>query len=193
MAALLAASLFVSCGAKDLTEDEVKEIVSPLIDKSYKINVIFFGEGLPGDESEAVEYDETQYDVKPVSYITVLSGEFKNIDQLKEAASEVYSSDYLGNVFKLAFEGMTDDKGEIYQYPRYIESYSGELKIIGGAKDESIVTGRTYDVSTLKITSQTSKYVFFTVESYIDGNDAGPVDLSIKLDEAGWRLDSPTY
>ena len=49
VAALAAAALF-SCGKHD--EEEIKKAAAELIERSYEINEIFFGEGLPRAEEE---------------------------------------------------------------------------------------------------------------------------------------------
>ena len=183
---------FSACGGEKMTEEQVIEIAGPLIQKSYEINDIFFGEGLPHDEAPEDE-DETQYDIAPVKYVPVFSDKFKSVSSLKEAALEVYTESYLENVFDIVFNGMSDDDGNIIQYARYFESFADNLKIRAGVEEESIVTGRKYDVTTLKITTQAENYVFFTLDSFIDGESAGTIELSIKDEGNGWRLDSPTY
>ena len=181
-----------SCGGEKLTEDQVIEIVGPLVQKSYEINDIFFGAGLPHEEyTEAV--DDTVYDVPPVNYVPVISEKYKSVSDLKDAAREVYTESYLEGVFDLTFNGMSDGNGNIIQYARYFENFTDNLKIRADVEKDNIVTGRKYDVTTLKITDQESGYIFFTLESFIDGEPAGTIDLSIKDEGAGWRLDSPTY
>ena len=189
----LVPAFFASCSSEDLTDDEVREIAGPLIEQSYEINEIFFGKGLPHEEDAEGPLDETQYDVKPVKYLVVLSDKYISIDSLKDAAREVYTEGYLDSVFDTAFNGVRDSNGEIVQYARYFESFFENLKIRSDVEEDNIVVGRTYDVSTLKITDQAENYVFFTVESCIDGEDAGEIELSIKDEGNGWRLDSPTY
>ena len=190
---LIFASVFSSCGREKLTEEQLIEIVGPLVQKSYEINDIFFGEGLPHDDAPETEEDETQYDVAPVKYVPVYSDKYKSVSSLKEAALEVYTESYMENVFDIVFNGMSDENGNLVQYARYFESFADNLKIRAGVEKESIVTGRKYDVTTLKITTQTDNYVFFTLDSFIDGESAGTIELSIKDEGNGWRLDSPTY
>ena len=199
-ALVLCISLF-SCGGKKLSEEEVKQTVRDLIAKSYEINEIFFGAGLPADR-ESLSYAEDTGDdaengngaLAPVRYLPVLSPKYSCVEDLKTAAGEVYTESYLKSVFSMAFEGIADsEKQEIYQYAKYIDSYGGELLVRDGLSEESITCGRTYDAETLEITGQTGSFVFFTLESFINGESAGKVDLSIKDEGNGWRLDSPTY
>jgi len=192
-AAFLTVSAFSSCGKEELTVEQAIEIAGPLIQKSYEVNDIFFGEGLPHEEDTAAEEDASQYDVAPVRYLRVISDKYNSVSSLKEAALEVYTESYMENIFDRVFNGVSGDDDQVIEYARYFESFSENLKIRAGVEKESIVTGRKYDVTTLKITSQAGGYVFFTVESFIDGEPAGTVELSMKDEGNGWRLDSPTY
>jgi len=188
----LAASLLASCGKK-LTEEEAKEIVGPLIEKSYEINEIYFGNGIPHEEPPEDTEDNTVYDIKPVNYLAAKSDKYHAIYELKEAALEVYTESYLESVFEITFEGIQDPDGNVYQYAKYITTVTDDFAVREDIEKDNILSGRTYDVSTLKIVDQSRDYVYFTVQSYIDGEDAGVIQLSIKDEGAGWRLDSPTY
>ncbi len=193
IAVLALAAVFSSCGREDMTVEQAIEIAGPLVQKSYEVNDIFFGEGLPHEEDTGTDEDATQYDVAPVRYLTVISDKYNSVSSLKEAALEVYTESYMESVFERIFNGVATENGEIVEYPRYYESLAENLKIRAGVEEESIVTGRKYDVTTLKITSQAGGYVFFTLDSFIDGEPAGTVELSMKDEGNGWRLDSPTY
>ena len=185
---------FSSCGKEKMTEEQVIEIVGPLIQKSYEINDIFFGEGLPYVKDEDGGAEEEQIGVlPPVKYIPVISDKYNSESSLREAALEVYTESYMESVFEIVFSGLSDEEGNLVQYARYLESFADNLKIRSGVEEESIVSGRKYDVTTLKITAQADNYVFFTLDSFIDGEPAGTIELSIKDEGAGWRLDSPTY
>lgn len=189
---IVLSALLPSCGPK-LTDEQAIEIVAPLLDASYEINDIFFGEGLPHKSLEEEE-SGIQYDVKPVKYVPVESEDYKGIEDLKAAARAVYTESYLDAVFSIAFEGIMGDDGAVYQYARYIDTLTGGFSIKSGVENDSIVAGRRYDVNSLKITKQGNNYVFFTLTSYIDGvQEENPVTLSIKDEGNGWRLDSPTY
>ena len=131
--------------------------------------------------------------MKPVKYYTVTDERYHSTDELKEAAREVYTDAYLANVFAVAFEGMTQGDGTIYKYPRYVSNVIGTLSINADAETENAIANRTYDLSTIKVTGGSSKVVYFTVQSYVDGVEDQLVKLSIRDEGNGWRLDSPTY
>ena len=192
---LLSVIQLASCGVK-MTEEEAREIVAPLIEKSYEINEIFFGKGLPHEENIYDEQDEAEKEItgtKRVRYLEVTSEDYHSIDDLKAAAREVYTESYLSAVFQIVFEGLASSNGSVYQYARYITALVGELSIIADAEEQSITVGRTYDTSSLKITKKTSDTVYFTLKSFVDGKEDVEILLSIKDEGKGWRLDSPTY
>lgn len=188
---LILGAPLASCGSP-LTEEQAKEIVAPLIEKSYEINDIFFGDGLPHEEVQE-DGDDVQYDVKSAVYLPVVSEKYDSIESIKEAAREVYTESYLNTVFSHAFEGMTDGAGNVYEYARYISSLVTGFSVRQGLEEENILSGYVYDVSTLKITGGGKGYVYFTVAATRDGEDVGECPLSIKDEGNGWRLDSPTY
>ena len=187
-----------SCGAA-LDDGETREVAAPLIEASFDINEIFFGNGLSheGDssfENYDPEYDDSSsYDVRPVKYFLVTDDRFTSIDDLKAAARAVYTDAYLASVFSLAFEGMTQGDGTVYKYPRYVSNVIGTLSINADADEERPLANRTYDLSTVKVTGGSKDTVYFTVQSYVDGVEDQLIRLSIKDEGSGWRLDSPTY
>ena len=187
-----------SCGAA-LDDEQTREVAAPLIEASFNINEIFFGNGLSheGDssfENYDPEYDDsTSYDVRPVKYYIVTDERYTSIDDLKAAARAVYTDAYLASVFSLAFEGMTQGDGTVYKYPRYVSNVIGTLSINADADGERPLSNRTYDLSTVKVTGGTKDTVYFTVQSYVDGVEDQQILLSIKDEGSGWRLDSPTY
>ena len=195
---VLTALSLASCGAA-LDDEQTKEVAAPLIEASVNINEIFFGKGLAHEGNSSFdgydpEHDDaSRYDVTPVKYYTVTDERYQSIDDLKAAAREVYTDAYLENVFAVAFEGMTQDDGTIYKYPRYVSNVIGSLSVNAEAETEHTIANRTYDLSTLKVTGGASNVVYFTVQSYVDGVEDQLVRLSIKDEGRGWRLDSPTY
>lgn len=189
--------LLVSCGG--LERDKVVSIASELIEKSYEINEIFYGEGLPLKEKslEAVEENAESglyADVLIPPYVEVDSScGYLYIDQMKAAALAVYTEDYCTGMFEYAFEGMNDALGNTLYYARYIENDYGALAMKYEFTKTTYDLSRTYDMDSLKVDKQTSSYILFTVDSYVDGALSDPVQLKIVHTSSGWRLDTPTY
>ena len=105
LVALCLLTLFSTVSCSQPPElSEIKDSIVTLIESSYEVNDLFFGEGLPTYERGSEEanklgiymsMDETyrfyEY-IKPDSpYVTV--------DAIKVRAEEVYSKDYLDDVF----------------------------------------------------------------------------------------------
>lgn len=189
-----------ACGAPEL--DEVKDTFVALIEASYEINDILFGEGLAvyergGDfaakyyiyEDLSESYDFYEIVQSESGYLTA--------DSIKEAASKVYSDDYLEGIYTMAFDGYSD--GESVTTARYLEADGYFLRYTYGEKDPfDILEGkqRRYLFDTMKIVRPSSAdYVNVEIESYLLGNEDEilTVTLRFTLEKGEWRLDSPTY
>lgn len=189
-----------ACGAPEL--DEVKDTFVALIEASYEINDILFGEGLAvyergGDfaakyyiyEDLSESYDFYEIVQSESGYLTA--------DSIKEAASKVYSDDYLEGIYTMAFDGYSD--GESVTTARYLEADGYFLRYTYGEKDPfDILEGkqRRYLFDTMKIVRPSSAdYVNVEIESYLLGieDEKLTVTLRFTLEDGEWRLDSPTY
>ena len=197
---ILSIVLFVplTSSCSKLERDEVVTIAAELIEKSYEINEIFYGEGLPLNEWDLervkANYENGVYSSVGIPpYVTVSDEcEYTCIDDIKEAARAVYTESYCSGMFEAAFEGIRGGGGVFY-YARYIENDLGYLAMKYDAAGSAYELSRTYDMESLLIDKQTSSYVTFTVDSYVDGVLSDPVQLKITSTPSGWRLDTPTY
>lgn len=193
-AALVAAAVlllsFSACGKK-YSEDEIKTAASELIEASYEINVIFFGEGLPGVEPE---------DGDIMRYLKIAEeSPYHTEEEIKTAALKVYSSGYCELLFERAFSGFSlDEESEDgIDTTKLVDArfvtYNDELVILP-LKDEDIMKlDRTYDTDNIKVVKQKSGTVIISVPSFVDGKKSDDVKLNMIKTEKGWRLDSPTY
>lgn len=187
---ILAASVMPSCKTKkkplEITEEEALNVLSDLVPKSHKVNVIFFGEGLPyvaeeGKENYYAEIDESK-------------SEFLNITSIKLLAEKVYSAKYLDSVYVPMFLGSekTSDDGMLDNdlSPRYKE-IAGMLHIYTGYNKVNIL-GRL-DVISVKILKKTPEYV--EVEGVCTDDDNKEITKKFYLTKQSgeWLLDSPTY
>ena len=204
MAALVLIVLMVlplcACGAPAI--DEVKGDFKTLIEASYEINDIFFGEGLAtyerGGEAALTYGIYTDF---PESYafyevVDIESGYF-TVDAIKAAASEVYSQDYLEGIYTMAFDGYSD--GEDITTARYLEADGYFLRYTFGEKDTfDILEGkqRRYLFDTMEIVRPSSaNYVNLKIDSYLLGSEEEILTVTLRfiLENGKWRLDSPTY
>ena len=188
---LLCFSLLISCSS-GMTEEELKNTVGDLLEKSVTVNEIYFGTGLPHAPATGIADNAQDYDEPPAEYCDVVSVNYKSVDDLKAAALEVYTESYCDSIFEMTFLGMQNDDGTIFRYARFIDSFEGTLQIRADAADDAITLGREYDLSTLKILREGSDYVYFTLDSSLDGKNE-TVQLCIKKGDSGWRFDTPTY
>ena len=192
-----------ACGAKHDPE-EARAALSALVEQSYVLNDIYFGEGLPiSDDREDVErfYASFDTDITSINYHPVAKDcAFQSEDEIREATEAVFSPSYCAFLFERAFNGISDtfDEGteqEITRtaaYARYIQ-YGDTLTVRLDLAGEAIPLGRTYDFADAVILENKAKYVTFSVPSLLDGVPAEDVKLRIVVTEDGWRLDSPTY
>lgn len=190
-----------ACGkAPELAK--VKDTFVALVEASYEINDIFFGEGLAvyerGGEFATKYYI---YEDLPESYdlyeIVQAESGYLSADSIKDTAAKVYSEDYLAGIYTMAFDGYAD--GESITTARYLEAEGYFLRYTYGEKDPfDILEGkqRRYLFDTMRIVRPSSAdYVNVEVESYLLGkeNETLTVTLRFTLENGEWRLDSPTY
>ncbi|MBE6562829.1 MAG: hypothetical protein E7660_03735 [Ruminococcaceae bacterium] len=196
LAAIMCLSL---CSCSRLSDEDAVNTAASLLEKSCEINEIFYGKGIDVDEKSneyALEALNEDVDIKVASYADVHADyPYQTVEELKNAALSVYSSDYCESMFDIAFTGHKDSKtGAIVEYARFIESEYGILTQRVDIEDEILYNGRTFDVDSIKIVKKTASYVVFTVDSKIDGEPSDTIKVKMLKEEDGtWKLDTPTY
>ena len=195
---------FGSCSGKPPALEEVKDELISLVEASYEINDVFFGKGLPtharGGEydTEYRLYEGTSSEFDFYEYVTEDSP-YHFIDQIKSAAEQVYTAEYLNGIYTMAFDGYADENTGSVSTARYLETSGWLMKYAFGENDSfNILPGkRVYDFETMQIVKpSTSKYLNVEVDSYVEGDEeatAMSLTLRFKLTPNGWRLDAPTY
>lgn len=193
----------VSCSGKPPALNEVKDELVALVEASYEINDIFFGEGLATYErggkfdKEHHLYDENDTEYAYYEYVTEDS-EYVFAEQIKWAAQKVYTADYLKGVYTMAFDGYADENTGEVATARYLDANGWLVKYAFGETDPfNILPGkRVYDFDTMKIVKpSTAKYLNVAIDSHLEGEESEilRITLRFKLTEDGWRLDSPSY
>ena len=172
----------------EISEEEALEVLKELVPKSYEINEIFFGKGLPNDGSETV--DGTKYvavDHEKSKYLSV--------EAIKAAAEAVYSSRYLSSVYVPMFEGSASSSED----GLLDNDLSPRYKLIAGVLhiDTSYAAfniANMMHIDSVKIIKKTAEYV------ELEGTGTDSMEQTfvrrffITLENSGvWRLDSPTY
>lgn len=198
ISAVLSSFVFTSC-AEVSSEKEVMTAARNLIERSYTVNEVCFGKGLPYDEDGLyVNFLAAAIgvSVEDLAYFPVSEdAEFQSIDEIKAYVSNVYSSEYCEFLFQRTFDGLSDSD-EIAIYPRYIEQY--DMFTVrpdgGGMVIEEL---RTFDLDSIKIVKIKPKYALIRVEAYRAGESIGTVSLKLVHEKVDgimcWRLDTPTY
>ncbi len=190
---------FSLCSCSRLSDEEAISTAAELLEKSCEINEIFYGKGITTDEKSyeyALEAFEQDTDVKVASYADVHSDyPYQTLEDLKNAALQVYSTSYCEGMFEVAFFGHKDSKtGAIVEYARFIESEYGILTQRVDIEDEILYNGRTFDTASVKIVKKTFSYVLLTVDSLIDGEPSDNIKIKmVKEGDGTWKLDTPTY
>lgn len=186
---IVSAVVFTSCGS--ITDDEAKDIIRELLPKTYELNDILFGPGLP--------YEKVPGGTDALLYLPVTKeAPYQNEKELKEATLLVFSPDYAESIFNLIFSGYSigesesksDSKGVIFA--RYFDGDDGILRV--NVNFEPIVKkSRTYDLNTIEIISKSNRRIIAKVGSIIDGKADVTVKITFVNTDNGWRVDSATY
>lgn len=202
-AALLILLTLTSCGGGVHTEEEIRTVLDELLPKSFELNEIYFGEGLPMSNDKAMVeqfYGMFDSDVEAINYHPVdVSCGYTTETDIREATLEVFTADYAEYLFGRAFSGISDtfNEGEEQEYTStavyamYIEQ-DGILTVRINLDEEAIPLGRTYDLDGMELTENAENFVIAKIPTEMDGK-ALDVELRLVLTPDGWRLDSPTY
>lgn len=184
----------VSCG-KAPTAEEIRPTLETLVEASYEINDIFFGEGLP-----AIERD-SEYAIKNYVYYMDEGGNYDYVtpdcpyqttDEIKAAAEKVYSSDYLASIYETSFIGVADPNAGML-YARYLDTDDGLKK---SNLHKAIITAkRIYDFDSMAVVKPSgTDYVNIEIDSHTEGSsDVLRIRLTLVNENGEWRLDTPTY
>jgi len=192
VALVLATGTVAACAPAEepleITEEEALRVLKDLVPRSYDLNVIFFGEGLPL---------EGMPETKPATlfYLPVSADSpYTKISDVKKAAAAVYSSRYLAGVYVAAFEGVaaesTDGLLNTSVSPRYTE-YGGKLH--GDASAEAKDIRGRLEVLSATVGRCTPEYVTTRVTCREEDGDTVEVTILLTLENGVWLLDSPTY
>lgn len=202
LALIMAAGVFSSCASEPPQLGEVKDELVALVEASYKINDIFFGEGLETYarggkfDKEHHLYDGNDSEYASYEYVTEDCG-YLFTEKIKTDAEKVYTLDYLEGIYTMAFDGYADENTGAVTTARYLDVNGWLMKYAYGDSDPfNILPGkRVYDFDTMEIVKpSTAKYLNVEINSHLEGEtEQVKVTLRFKLTDDGWRLDNPTY
>ena len=190
LTALLLLSL-ASCGS-GMSDGEIREIYRELVEASYTLNDVYYGDGLPfvndPETMASLAGVSSRYSYMPVAK----TAPYQSEAEIRQATEAVFSETLCEHLFVLAFEGMSTENEETVVFARYIEQ-DEILTVRIDLADESLPMGRTYDFDSMTIISQNKNRITASFETEMNGEKSVNVKLTLIKEEAGWRLDSPTY
>ena len=184
-----------ACAGDPPAADELRPIAEALIEASFPINDIFFGEGLPAierDSALAIE-NHIYYMDEGGNYDYVTEDcPYQTTDQIKAAAEAVYAADYLASLYETTFIGVADEHAGML-YARYLDTDEGLKK--SNIHEAMITRQRVYDYDSMVIVEPSnSQYVNLEFTTHLEGEtETTTVRLTLVLQDGEWRLDSPTY
>lgn len=180
---------FAGCSKPlEISDADAERILKDIVPKSYEINDIFFGEGLKAvDEAYTEEHTGTAY------YPVRDDCGYSSISEIKYAAEEVYSGNYLKEVYVAAFEGMNssgEDGGVDSSYSARYKEIDGKLNVNVNATKLAIRNKMT--VISAKVAESTPEYVKCDV-TYEENGKKNRTYLYLTCESDIWLLYSPTY
>ena len=192
---LLACLMLVALCACNRTQpparEDIYDTAVELIEKSYAVNDIVFGYGLPVWEADSeyaavhYVYGKTPTYENVTEYASVLT-----IAQIKTMMEQVYSADYLESLFVTLFDGyayeegamaaqITEDSARLYEYRKY---------------SPLITSQRIYDYATMRVVDGDEQTAVIRLDSHLENEtETLTVELVLLLENGQWRLDTPTY
>ena len=154
--------------------------------------------------SYLVPYVEQKYDfyyseADPDNYDYIRNDcEIRTIEQIKELALTVYSSDYVQSLSSSLFDGVASgDSVMLARYTEYIET-AGSVRLAQLNTYEPLFTERkVYDFSTARVISvgSNSKQVRISINTYLPSNPDRifEEEVTLKLQDGQWFLSAPTF
>ena len=195
----LLASAMTACTVNIEDEAAFLAEVADLIERSYEVNELFFGKGLPfvdpDDKSaaELVAEASTPLEAQTIYRPVAEDAPYQSEREIMALAKSVYSEDYANHLYAVGFTGVSDENEIVATYARYIYTERDGLTINMESVAKALPLTRTYDTSTLAIYRKGYDYVVVTVDAYDNGEKTGSADLRINKEANGWRIDWPTY
>ena len=192
-----------SCGSSAPDLEEVRDEIVALVEASYEVNEIIFGEGLPtykrgGDyDKEYNLYSDNDSEFAYYEYVTQECGYYFT-EQIKWAAEKVYTAEYLEGIYTMTFDGYADENSGAVTTARYLDGKGWLLKYSFGENDPfDQLDGkkRRFDFDSMEIVKPSdSQHLNIKIDSFLEGEtDILNITLHFKKTAEGWRLDAPTY
>ena len=189
-----------SCGRRAPKIEEIYDRAVELIEASYEVNVLFYGEGLPYYDRTLPIYQDLYSDYTVLGYaehyhIVNKQAKYRSIDAMKAAAEQVYTKEMLETtVYPAAFEGVviTDAAiGVTSSDARYLQT-NDHLYISIQSLEEYHPPPLIYDYATMRIVrpSNASRVLIEVNAWEVDKPQTVlEIRLSLALQDGVWLLD----
>ena len=193
----------VSCANRPPKLEEIYDRVVELIESSYELNRIFFGEGLPYCDRNLPVYEGLYNNYTTIGYtsdynIVSQNAKYQSVEELKLAAEKVYSKSLLdSSVYPAMFDGLLQQNvatGSTYLQARYIEDNQHFYVLI---EDPSAyhATPLIYDYSSMEIIRPSNaSQVQISITAWEEGSPQSPFQMRLSLvkEDGVWLLDKLT-
>jgi hypothetical protein len=171
--------------------EEIYDTAVELIERSYAVNDLVFGHGLPVWETESA-YAELKhiYTKKPVYENVTAYASVVTVSQIKNIMAQVYSQDYLESLFATMFDGYAYEEGVMVAQIK-----EDALGLYQCRTYAPLVTNqRIYDYATMRVVTGDDRTAVIRLDSHLENETTTlVVELVLVLEDGEWRLDTPTY
>ncbi len=176
--------------------DDVYDRLVEVIEASHEVNVLLFGVGLPvyprGDAEDELIHRYYGVTDNGREYVTPYT-KFLTVENMKEAVSRVYCTDYRESLFASVFTGYADSGISVTMPARY---YEDERSIYQNKYVDPLVNGlRVYDYAAMRITKESyDTYLRVEIRSYSESTPGEWVTsyLTFVYENGNWYLNSPS-
>ena len=164
-----------SCSRQDNAQSA--EIVKDLIERSYTLNVVYYGTGLPIDEEKHIEGEY---------YEVASDAPFRIRNDLIVETKAVFSRELAEGLLGAYLDGYSNMG--VVVYARYLTGPDGYLTAYKGYDNVSDEITK-YDTSTVQIIKNRKNKIVASV-STADGSEK--IEVTLIYENDAWRIDSPT-
>lgn len=188
----------VSCGDRKYDEAEVKAAAKTLIADSAVLNDIFWGKGIlhtdDKNTSDGVYFEAYYYYHKNLG--------FETVDELMTLAARTFSADQCSVINSTVLSSVSVGE-EVMSLSRYYQKVSlkdgktPEAIMVNSTWENLLVGEAVYDLDSIEVIGSEKETVYVTVKVTVTLEDYEPQTRTLRValveEEAGWRIDSPTY
>lgn len=171
--------------------EEIYDTAVELIERSYAVNDLVFGHGLPVWETDSA-YAELKhiYTKKPVYENVTKYASVVTVSQIKNIMAQVYSEDYLESLFATMFDGYAYEEGVMVAQIK-----EDALGLYQSRTYEPLVTNqRIYDYATMRVVNGDEQTAVILIDTHLEHEQTTlQVELVLVKENGEWRLDTPTY